>query len=85
MFPLNFPLLQPCRIVTRLFFLILGPCEHGSVRVVNSQGISSRLGNVELCINGRWKTVCANSWDNRDASVICKQIRYSPHGNLSSV
>ena len=29
--------------------------------------------------------MCANSWDNRDASVVCRQIGYSPFGkSLSS-
>ena len=28
--------------------------------------------------------MCANSWDNRDASVICREIGYSPFGELVS-
>jgi len=61
---------------------VLGPCQHGSVRVVSRYGSSSSRGNVELCVNGRWRTMCANSWDNRDASVICRQIGYSPFGKV---
>ena len=48
--------------------------------MVNAHGTISRQGNVELCIYGRWRIMCANSWDNRDASVVCRQIGYSPHG-----
>ena len=63
----------------------LGPCQHGSVRVVSSRYTYTTItsqGNVELCINGRWRTMCANSWDNRDASVVCRETGYSPFGNL---
>jgi len=57
-----------------------GPCLHGSVRVVNRYGTISSRGNVELCVINSWKTVCANSWDNQDASVVCRQLGYSPFG-----
>ena len=59
---------------------IIGTCTHGSVRVVNRYGTLTRQGNVELCINGRWRMVCANSWHNRDASVVCRELGYSPFG-----
>jgi len=63
-----------------MFFIVIGPCLHGSVRVIDRYGSTSRQGNVELCVDGRWRTLCANSWDNKDASVICRQIGYSPFG-----
>ena len=41
---------------------------------------------MELCVYGKWRMMCANSWDNRDASVICREIGYSPFGkSVSSV
>ena len=53
-------------------------CSHGAVRLVG--GRSSNEGTVEICINGVWGTACHSSWDNYDATVVCRQLGFSGSG-----
>ena len=47
-------------------------CDNGDIRLVD--GGTLLEGRVEMCYNSRWGTVCDTVWDNRDASVVCKQV-----------
>ena len=65
---------------------ILAPCNDGEMSLYSS--ISSRHGNVRVCINGTWSKICGygNSVvDDNLASVICSELGYSEYGDFNNI
>ena len=57
-------------------------CDYeGAIRVGDASSVMQ--GAVEVCINGTWGGICSEDWDNRDASVVCRQLGFSSNGTVA--
>lgn len=54
-------------------------CTEGDIRL--RFGPQANQGTVEVCISSFWSSICGNSWDSRDAQVVCRQLGYSTLGD----
>ena len=53
---------------------VLPNCTDGEFRLAD--GLTERDGRVEICYGGVWGSICNDGWDDRAASVICRQLGF---------
>ena len=50
------------------------------IRLIDSDGTTGgSQGRVEVLYNGRWGTICDDSWSNNDGRVACRYNTYLPN------
>ncbi|CAI8040135.1 Deleted in malignant brain tumors 1 protein [Geodia barretti] len=64
-----------CMEMAEVAGVICSECNETDVRLVD--GVTSDDGRVEICFSGLWGSVCDDSWDYRDARVVCQQLGYN--------
>ena len=64
----------------------LETCIDGEVRLASDDSReyagSVHVGRVEICINDQYGTMCDDTWDYAEATVVCRQLGFSPNGEL---
>lgn len=57
------------------------PCVDGDLRLFGGQVETE--GTIEVCQSGSWQggTICDDSWDNNEATVVCRQLGFATNGN----
>lgn len=63
-----------------MVLLISVGCARGQIRLVG--GFDLTEGRVEICLNKEWGTVCDQTWDVMDGSVVCRQLGLVSIGRL---
>lgn len=55
-----------------------GNCADGDIRLIGGDTMND--GNVQLCYNNAWGSICDANWDNNDSNVACYKLGLQPFG-----
>ena len=55
-------------------------CTAGKKRIVNNFSNDQFSGRVEICVNGKWGSICDDGWGLNEAHVVCSQFGYTDYG-----
>ena len=69
-------------LLLTVFFIISMtaiPCASGDIRMVGFA--RGNDGRVDICIDGRWGSICDEGWSTVDAQVACTQLGFSSEGS----
>lgn len=58
-----------------LISIIVRECENRDIQLV--KGYAASDGEVQICQNGLWTSVCGEKWGYRESRVVCKQFGYN--------
>ena len=50
-------------------------CEENAIQLLEVQ--NKFKGLVEVCKEGKWKTVCNQKWGDKEARVVCRQLGFA--------
>ena len=53
-------------------------CSDGDIRLIG--GNTDNEGNVQICYNNAWGSVCDDYWGIADSNVVCRQLGFQPYG-----
>ena len=53
-------------------------CSDGDIRLVG--GNTDNEGNVQICYNNAWGSVCDDNWGIADTNVACQQLGFKANG-----
>ena len=66
-----------CNFILLLYDFV-DNCTTGEIRLAGET--NPRVGRVEICIDGKWGTICDNSWTISDADVVCRHLGFPSSG-----
>ena len=53
-------------------------CYNDDVRLIGCS--TDNEGNVQICYNNAWGSVCDDSWVRTDSNVVCQQLGFQQYG-----